>query len=197
MKAQLLTLFSIALITGSCTKEVAPQPRPVADFRYSVRQVSATEVTVSFVNTSKNADRYQWLTSGGTARDTRDIDISYTDNGRYRVSLTAKNEAGEDTKTEIIDIASIATTGSVVFWTQYIGNYGDITINVNGSYQGKITKYRTVASRPDCGQEGFVTMTLNPGTYSYTAQSQGLFPLKWSGNFTIDRGVCKGWELYK
>lgn len=193
MKAQLLTLFSIALITGSCTKEV--QPRPVANFSYSVRQVSTTEVAVSFVNTSKNADRYQWLTSGGIARDTRDIDISYVDNGRYRVSLTAKNDAGEDTKTESIDISSIATTGNFVFFTS-VPDKGDISISVNNSVQGRINKYYSSGS-PACGEQGSVTVTLAPGTHSYSAKSEGLFPLYWSGTFIVVRGECRSLRLTK
>lgn len=191
-------ILSALLLAGlvSCQKDQAePKPMPVADFTYSIGSTLPTERSLHLLNSSKNADRYQWDVSGVASND-RDVTTVLVENGRYNISLTAKNDVGQDTKTQTIDITDIPTTGSVVFWSK-ISTYGEITINVNTVYQGKLTRYSTSGNAPACSSEGFVTMNLPAGTYAYTAKSQGAVPLAWSGSFTVSNGICKGYELLR
>ncbi|ADB36736.1 hypothetical protein [Spirosoma linguale] len=188
-----ISFVILCIITVACHKDV--QPRPTADFTYSVYSSSNVEKVFQFTNTSKNADRYQWLTPTGLASSDKDIKVRVTENARINVSLTAKNDVGEDTKTESIDVAGLATTGNFIFFTS-VPDKGDISIYVNSILQGKITKYYSSGS-PSCGEQGSVTVTLPPATYPYTAKSEGLFPYNWSGTFTVVRGSCNSIRLTK
>jgi len=62
------------------------------------------------------------------------------------VSLTAKNDAGEDTKTQNIDISGLATTGSHLFYTS-VGDKGDISVYVNNAPRGESISTVAVGGR--------------------------------------------------
>ncbi|MVM34883.1 hypothetical protein GO755_32945 [Spirosoma sp. HMF4905] len=188
-----LSLATLSLCAVACHKDV--QPRPTADFTYQIISSSPLEQVIQFTNTSKNADRFQWLTSDNNAVTTTNVTAHYTENGRKVISLTAKNDVGEDTKIQNIDIYGLATTGDFIFYTN-IGDKGDISVYVNNVLQGKINKYYS-SGTPACGEQGSVTVTLPPGNYPFTAKSQGLFPYNWSGTLTIVRGVCRSTQLTK
>lgn len=187
----ILTLFAVT----DCQRPADVKPKPIADFTYINSSFTPTEQVYKFTNTSKNADRYQWVTSGGVAQTDKDLYLTVTQNGRILVSLTAKSDVGEDTKTENIDIAGIATTGDFLFYTN-VPDKGNVSVYINTVFQGQITKYYASGS-PSCGEQGFVTVTLPPGDYPYTAKSQGVFPFTWSGTITVVRGACRSLRLTK
>jgi hypothetical protein len=81
-------------------------------------------------------------------------------------------------------------TGQVTFWSS-IGNEGNISIYVDGSYVGALSQYYN--STPSCGASGGLTLELTVGSHSYTASSDA--DTTWSGSITITEGRCLLWEL--
>ncbi|MCA0234151.1 MAG: PKD domain-containing protein [Bacteroidetes bacterium] len=168
--------------------------KPVARFEPIFVVVDRTGATYSFKNTTQNASSYNWsFGDGGSSSDASPV-YKYKQNGVYDVVLTAKGDGGTDTFKQTVRISNIPTTGNFMFWTR-IGDMGNITINVAGSQAGIITVYQTSSDSPLCNAQGFVTLTLPEGTYSYTAKSQGLFPLNWSGTFQVINGTCRTLQL--
>ena len=171
---------------------IADAPKPVADFSITY----GSSGYVSFTNLSKNATSYSWSFGNGQTSTVTNPGISYTTNGIYSVVLTAKNQNGESTTTKSVSITNIfvPTTGQVVFWSQLNKT---IKIYVNGTYRGLLTKYMLANTPPSCGQEGFVTVTLPQGAYSFNAETDEIFPTKWSGTINVTNGQCRSQQLLK
>ena len=182
-------LAAAALLTNSC-KKADPIPKPVARFEFTIGSVTGDGAVVSFRNNSQNSDRHTWLISTGESYIQNNPTHTFTKNGTYSVSLTAQGAGGSDVLQQNVTINTIPVRGEAIFWSR-ISNKGNITVNVSGSLAGTITVYQTANASPDCGTNGFVTVSLPQGTYSYTARSQGSSPLSWSGNFSVINGVCK------
>jgi PKD repeat protein len=77
-------------------------------------------------------------------------------------------------------------TGQVVFWTDKSSGWSSIDVTVNGTAVGSITGYAT--SAPACGTSKAVTVTGNPGTYSFSAKSNT--GATWNGTITITANQC-------
>ena len=81
-------------------------------------------------------------------------------------------------------------SGKISFWTSW-KNSGNMELYFDGMYVGKFTSYFGDGS-PNCGQNGTITLTYKPGTYSYRAVSTGGWATKtWEGTVTIYAGGCQ------
>jgi PKD repeat protein len=171
---------------------IADAPKPIADFSI----IYGENGFVSFTNSSNNATSYQWSFGNGQTSTAQSPSVNYSANGNYSVTLTAKNSNGENTVVKTASVSSIfvPTTGQVVFWSQINKS---IKIYVNGTFRGLITKYMTANTPPSCGQEGFVSVTLPQGAYSFTAETDEFFSSKWSGTINVTNGQCRTLQLTK
>ncbi len=169
---------ALAVITtfSSCAKE-----KPTADFTIDV--TSPVEGQINLKNTSIGATSFLWDFGDGVTSTIESPSHTYSKNGSYVIELTAKNSGGNDSKTRTINIQDVK--GSVLFWTNANGN-GPISITVNNSYQGQITKYYS-SGTPSCGADGCITVRLPEGTYSFKGDDGSG---QWTGNVTIQSGGC-------
>lgn len=193
MKNQLLkavSIFTIVSLSMSCSKEVPP--KPIADFSYS----DVGNGKIAFTNLSKDATTYRWDFGDGSTNNAMNVDNLYRYNGNYTVTLTASSDYGQDNITRVVKVSSAPTTGSLVFWTT-CQNTKDILIYVSGVYRNKITAYYPTATptAPACNSQYNVTVTLPEGTYNFTAQTDELFPTKWSGQISVVNGQCRSLKL--
>lgn len=187
------TTFSIfVLFLVGCAKDVPPAP--VARFEFREEGSNRNGASIKFLNLSTDAIRFNWNFGDGRSSIEHSPTYSFRDNGTYYVTLTAEGEGGKSTFSQSVKINSIPTTGSFIFWTM-IGDRGNIDIYINGSLRGTNTKYRTINSAPDCGTDGFVTVTLPEGAYSFTARTKEVFPLTWSGTINVTNGICRSMQL--
>lgn len=77
--------------------------------------------------------------------------------------------------------------GDAVFYTDEDYGHGYISVYVEGSYIGNISTFYP-AERPDCFDNGCVTITRSPGEYSFHATAEdGWY---WSGVFSIWSNDC-------
>jgi PKD repeat protein len=174
---------------------IADAPKPIANFNFSY----GSNGSVSFTNTSQNAESFLWSFGEGSTSDAKDVSKGYQKNGTYSVVLTAKNKNGESTATKTVDISNIyiapqPTTGNVAFFLDF--NSSSVEVTVNGTYRGLITKYYT-SGTPDCFGDGTVTVTLPQGAYTYTAKQTSLFGSSWSGIVNVVNGSCRTYRLTK
>ncbi len=92
-----------------------------------------------------------------------------------------------------VDDGSCEYEGEGIFWTDWDYGVGNISVYVEGSYQGQITGYYS-SSTPDCGASSCVTITREPGTYSFYAEADdGTY---WSHYITIYKNDCSTMRLY-
>jgi PKD repeat protein len=189
---QTIQLIAFVLFLVGCTKDVPPAP--VARFEFREESADRNGAIVKFSNLSTDATRFNWIFADGGSSSEHSPRHTFTKNGTYYVTLTADGDGGNDKFSQTVNIASIPTTGTFIFWSR-IADKGNTTVTVAGNEVGKITVYQTGATVPACGTEGFVTVRLPEGTYSFTAKSQGLVPLNWSGTFQIVNGTCRSTEL--
>lgn len=82
--------------------------------------------------------------------------------------------------------------GSIVFWTDQDAGCGPISISMGSTVIGILSNFSTTGAAPDCGDIGYVTLDLAPGSYSYNAEDQCG---SWSGMFTIQEGQCLSYLL--
>ena len=191
MKKQLLlSLFCLLTLFNSCKKEEIPPI--IADFDYT----ETTNGTVNFFNTSQNADTYEWDFNTGDNSASKNPTYTFANNKDYLVTLTARGKAGQNSKSKTIRITTKPTTGSLVFWTNF--NSNNIKVYVSGTYRGLMTKYVNGSTPPSCNLEGFVTVTLPQGAYTFSADEDKLIgALKWSGTINVTNGQCKSLQLTK
>lgn len=187
-------LAALLMLSFESCQITEPTPKPKADF--SVKDVGLGQILIT--NTSQNASRYQWSISDGQTSTEKEPTVVFSNNGRYVITLTAKNDKGEQDQTQkSVDILSLPTTGNVIFWTSF-SSYS-IKVYINGAYQGSNTSYLNAATTgPSCGTSGFVTVTLSQGTYNFTAEEDKVVsPLKWSGTISVVNGQCRKMQLTK
>jgi PKD repeat protein len=168
---------------------IADAPKPIADFSFTL----GGDGYAYFTNSSSNASSYQWSFGDGSTSNETSPTKKYSSNGTYSVTLTAKNSNGENTSIKSVSISSIyvPTTGQAVFWTSS-GGY-NILVYINGNLVGTITKNSSTV--PSCGTQGFVTVNLPAGAYSFTAKEDRVFATTWSGTVNITNGQCRSMKL--
>lgn len=87
---KIAALLILMLAYNGCEDDDVVLPEVVAAFTYTVNQDTGT---VTFINTSENADTYKWDFGDGTTSTEINPIKSFT-NGSYTVVLQAKNGAG-------------------------------------------------------------------------------------------------------
>ena len=97
-----VAILIVALVGVSCESDDAELPKVVAGFTHTISQDTGT---VTFINTSENADTYEWDFGDGNT-STENNPVKVYENGTYTVSLKAKHTSGkEDTFTDEINIS--------------------------------------------------------------------------------------------
>ncbi|WP_229393640.1 PKD domain-containing protein [Methanosarcina sp. DH1] len=123
---------------------------PVANFS-SDKQTGSFPLTVSFKDTSSNANKFLWdFGDGNTSTEVNPVH-TYITAGNYTVTLTVKNEHGEDTK---VAKDYIYTSKAPTTWTVKNGesiqevidtaNSGDIIQVYSGEYHEVLTVNKTL-----------------------------------------------------
>lgn len=190
MKTTTTILVMLIFFTSCSELKQAIAPSPIADFDYH----ETTNGTVMFINKSQNATSYEWDFNTGDNSKTSNPTYTFANNRDYLVTLTVKGDGGQNSKSKTVRVNTKPTTGKVVFWTNFNSNH--ISINVSGTYRGLLTKYVTSGGKPNCDIEGFVTVTLPQGSYSFTAKEDKLIgALSWSGTINVVNGQCGGMQL--
>jgi PKD repeat protein len=97
----LIPLLSIVIIFWGCSKDSGPtssSTKPVASFEDSGSTV--TPATITFQNTSQDADSYSWNFGDGTTSTITNPTKIYSTPGVYTVTLTATNAASDLTNSK-------------------------------------------------------------------------------------------------
>ena len=90
-KAKLIALFILAISFNSCEEDDVLLPQVIADFSFTLNEATAT---ITFINTSEEANRYEWdFGDGDTSKEINPIK-TYTESGTYTITLEAFNNAG-------------------------------------------------------------------------------------------------------
>ncbi len=208
--------YDIKMIAGfgNCTqsaqKTITVKDKPVAGFSQSGNLQSCTlSSTITFTNSSTNADTYQWLFGDGNLSTQTDINYTYNKAGTFSPSLVAFNGDGcSDTvsKNALVrlgppvissftalpksgcvpeDITSDANITSPDPVVSYDWNTGDNNLHVSGSQLSHT--YST---------EGYYNVSLtvttqNGCTGSYTLKQAVAAGTKPTADFTVDKAaVC-------
>ncbi|MFO7868834.1 MAG: PKD domain-containing protein [Bacteroidales bacterium] len=73
---------------------ISVQTSPIANFSIDTRESCSAPLTVSFNNTSTNANNFVWDFGDGTTSTEQNPSHTYTSEGVFSVSLTARNDVG-------------------------------------------------------------------------------------------------------
>ncbi len=96
---------------------------------------------------------------------------------------------------ESCDTTGVDTVnGKMMFWSDFDGPPIDVYIDNN--FSGTIDQYFN--KTPDCGSDGCVTVTLDPGSYSFHAEEHpgpGSTGQTWDKTVTIVANSCGALEL--
>ena len=87
---KLLSIFILLISFSGCEDEDAELPKVLSDFTYTVNQDLGL---VSFINTSENADNYEWNFGDGTTSNEINPKKTFA-TGEYTVILKATNVSG-------------------------------------------------------------------------------------------------------
>ncbi|MEO0723747.1 MAG: PKD domain-containing protein [Bacteroidota bacterium] len=89
---------------------------PIADFSTETDRIGCAPLSVTFSNTSINADTYQWTFPGGVPESSTEESpvVVYLEEGVYPVQLIAGNLSGSDTAS-IVDYVSVFPQPSASF----------------------------------------------------------------------------------
>jgi hypothetical protein len=190
--AAIATVFLPEIVEGICTATIGdPDACNVA------YQATAALVSLRGVRIYRGfAKSVRYVASRGTYRSTATVEA-----GTYRFASNVKEAFEVYKKYGCVRWSDVNTntsqeeegcycpapaSASGIFYTN-IADCGSISVWVSGKYMGKITKYWN-GSAPECGNEGAVTITGEPGTYYYTAEDE--CGRKWSGSITLEAGQC-------
>ncbi|NGP90182.1 PKD domain-containing protein [Fodinibius halophilus] len=90
--------------TGPSEEEQQEEPLQLPTASFSVEGDMFTGGEIQFNNSSKDADSYTWEFGDGTTANESNPTKSYTEYGKVTVTLTAKNEDGEDSISKTITV---------------------------------------------------------------------------------------------
>lgn len=102
----IITILVLSLVFMACPKKEEVSPLPKSMFDYSPKANLIAPVTVSFTNTSINADSYLWEYENGQTKTTKDLTLTFEKGGIYTVTLEATGEGGMDKSFQTIIIAN-------------------------------------------------------------------------------------------
>jgi len=119
--SSLIALFLLALGLSNCADEEVEPPQVTAGFTYTIED---DQGTVRFLNTSENAEAYQWdFGDGSTSNETEPI--KQFESGTYTVSLTASLEGSRsDTFTDQLVIVVISNPTMPITFDEQNTDYG-------------------------------------------------------------------------
>ena len=188
----------------STEAEASPAPvAPTAGFTAEATEGCAPfEVQLQNLSSS-NATVFLWEVEGGMPNTSTQVDPIFTFNepGTYTVSLTASNEVGEDTQTEIdfiivgtaptAEFASNTTGLTADFFNNsqnggtYLWDFGDaetsVEENPTHTYTAEGTYIVTLTVSNDCGEDSFTATVTVGGSMPQAAFSsdvqEGCAPL--------------------
>ncbi|MEI8046799.1 MAG: PKD domain-containing protein [Bacteroidota bacterium] len=162
MKTKLvLFALGISLALMSCKKE---ETSPVSAFSFTVNSTKAP-VTVSFINTSQNADTYLWNFGDGTSSSDKQPVHTYIAQGQYTIALEAKSGGKTNSSVQYITVLKPdeplpAVSFSFTVNTQYAPSIATFTNNTTNA----------VSYSWNFG-DGNTSTEKNP-THTYTTQGQ-------------------------
>lgn len=184
-----INFLTVFVIVSSCKKEEIH--KLVADFTYK----ETANGLVYFYNISQNAESYEWDFGIGNKSTRVNPFYQFTQNKEYLVTLTAKGQKEQNSISKTITINTIPNTGNLIFWSDFKGN--PIKIYIHDQYIGMVNNYINGNITPDCNTEGFVTVSLPGGIYSFIAKQEGISGLAWGGFISIKNGQCNHMLLRK
>lgn len=92
---------------------------------------------------------------------------------------------------EIDDTPLFSHQGSVIFYTVE-GTCGPIEVSIDGEAEGSFSMFSSNGITPECGDENFLTATIDVGEHNFTATC-GLY--SWSGTIDITKDDCTAMQL--
>ena len=84
----------------------------------------------------------------------------------------------------------IVEEGQFMIWSNFDGP--PIDIFIDGKIYGTISQF--YLTKPSCGSDGCVTITLSPGVYNFMAVEQsnnGTPGNEWEGTINVEPNICK------
>jgi PKD repeat protein len=99
-RISLLLGIGILTLVSSCKKD--DDPKPVADFTYTVNNL-----TVAFKDSSSHADKYAWDFGDGSNSTEQSPSHTYADYGTYTVTLNVEGAGGTSTVTYDVDVPEV------------------------------------------------------------------------------------------
>ena len=166
-------------------------PKPVADFSFKTGAAGA----VQFTNLCRNASLYQWKFADGQAVTDANPTITYSTNGSYNVTLTAKNGIGEqDVISKRVDVSNLPVMGNLVV-SSAVKTRGNLDVFLDGTFYGTLKSYNEDNTVPTCGDPAWVTITKPAGTYLLTAKGSAPTAAYWQYNVTIINGKCTAQKI--
>lgn len=135
------------------------------------------------VTITKNPGTYAY-TAKSDDGDTWAGNVTIAANGCITIRLDFSSTGGTTGGTT--GGGNTTSQGKATFWTSQSTGWSSIDVYVGGSFAGTITGY--YSSVPSCGSGSNVTITRNPGTYSYTAKSNK--GDTWSGTVNVSANGC-------
>jgi hypothetical protein len=100
MKRIIYVTLSISLILISCHKET---PIPQSSFTANMTDAEVGQ-TISFINSSVNADSFEWNFGDGSLSNEVEPVHVFTATGSYEISLTAFSKGGENKSSLVINV---------------------------------------------------------------------------------------------
>ena len=172
-------LLPVAIfVMMGCTKT------PHASF--TIQQVPDTwpNSLVNLINTSTDADHYQWDLGNGT-ESTETSPMSAYSSGTYTISLTAysKDSKKSDVATQSITVAPRNGTASFG-QSNPSGNVIDVHIG------GKTYSQAFINPIVNCDVGDDLNIEIPGGTYNYTAAEESPGTKTWSGTVVIPENGC-------
>jgi PKD repeat protein len=100
--ALLSRLIILSFLLINCQdKELIP--KPIANFSYSPSSNLTAPISVTFTNTSQNANSYEWSINGQIFT-TKNLSFQFSQAGTYTIILTATGDGGTDSYSQSITI---------------------------------------------------------------------------------------------
>src|SRR5665647_423242 len=104
MKKAILQIFTAVLVLGLFCGAAAAEA-PIADFTSNVAEGIAP-LSVSFTNQSVNATALNWNFGDGNSSTEQNPKYTYTSPGKYKVTLIASNQDGNNSKSKDITVSA-------------------------------------------------------------------------------------------